>query len=245
MKTNRIWILLALTINLGCNQPKNQQEKTSTSTNEKDSISIIIKPYENSRNVTEYEIPVLKGTNIRHGIQKRYYLHGSIYSEIPYVHGKREGMAKTYYPATTSESPAVWKEQPYKNNELNGICYRYHRNGKLQAEYEYKDGLPAVGLKEFNTSGKPINLPTLILSKSNTNVYYYVTAQMSDHEKNVDYYVGDLVEGKYMPENLKGLQVKNGVGEILLPLNTKKVTITAEMSTEYKNKYLVSKTISF
>jgi len=245
MKINRILVLLALILCLGCNHSKNRPGKSSDVKNEKDSISIITKPYKNSRNVTEYEIPVLKGTNIQHGIQKRYYLHGSIYSEIPYVQGKREGIAKTYYPAAKDAKPAVWKEQPYENNELNGICRRYHRNGALQAEYEYKNGLPAVGLKEYTISGKPVKLPGLILSKNDAGVYYYVTARLSNNEKNVDYYIGDLVDGKYLPENLKGLQVKNGVGEILLPLNTKKVTITAEMYTEYRNKYLVSKTILF
>ena len=235
-------IILTIILFIGCNTSVNRQDISS---NENDSISIIIKPYENSRNVTEYEIPVLKGTKIRQGVQKRYYLHGSLYSEIPYVQAKREGLAKTYYPAALDNTPTIWKEQSYKNNELNGICHRYHRDGKLQAEYEYKDGFPAVGLKEYSTSGKPIKLPALILSKSNTGVYYYVTAQMSDNKKSADYFIGDLIEGKYLPENLKGLQVKNGVGEILLPLDTKKVTITAVMFTEYKNKYLVSKTISF
>ena len=245
MKTNLIPLLIAVILFIGCNNSKNKQNDTNALKSEKDSITIIIKPYENSRNVTEYEIPVLRGTNIRHGIQKRYYLHGSVYSEIPYIRGKREGVAKTYYPAATNKNPAVWKEQPYENNELNGVCHRYHRNGKLQAEYEYKDGLPAIGLKEYSTTGKPEKLPSLILAKNNAGVYYYVTARMSNHEKKVDYFIGDLIEGKYLPEKLKGLQVKNGVGEILLPLETKKATITAVMYTDYRNQYIVSKSISF
>lgn len=245
MKTNRILVLIAIFSCFGCHHAKNNQDKSRAVKDEQDSILIIVKPYKNSRNVTEYEIPVLRGTNVRHGIQKRYYLHGSLYSEIPYIHGKREGVAKTYYPAAVGKTPVVWKEQPYKNNVLNGICHRYHRNGKLQAEYEYKNGLPAVGLKEFNPSGKPVNLPVLTLSKSNANVYYYLNAQMSGNTKNVDYFIGDLIEGKYMPKTLKGLQVKNGAGEILLPLDTKKATITAVMYTDYKNQYIVSKSISF
>lgn len=67
----------------------------------------------------------------------------------------------------------------------------------------------------------------------------------NNFQKNVDYFVGDLVEGKYLPDNLKGMQVKNGVGEILLPPETKKVTITAVMYTGYQNYCIVSKTISF
>ena len=245
MKTNHILLFITFILCISCANPGKQQNSINNLESEKDSIIIVTKPYKNTDNVTEYEIPVIRGTGIKHGIQKRYYLYGSLYSEIPYVRGKREGMAKTYYPAAKSESPAIWKEQPYKNNALNGICRRYHRNGKLQAEYEYKDGLPAIGLKEYTTSGKPVKLPVLTLSKSNTGVYHYVTARLSDNEKDVDYFVGDLVEGKYFPKRLKGLQVKNGIGEIVLPLDTKKVTITAVMYTEYQNCYITSRTISF
>ncbi len=211
---------------------------------EREGISIVTRLYENSATAIEYEIPVVKGTNIKHGIQKRYYRHGSIYSEIPYLAGKKEGIAYTYYPVTGNTEPVVWKEQPYINDKLEGICKRYHRDGKLQAEYEYKKGLPAVGLKEYYQSGNPVNLPELILSKTKTLEYFYVTARLSDGTQNVDYFIGDLMEGKFLPENLKGLQVVNGVGEILVPLTTKQVTITAVEFTSYKNRYIVSKSIT-
>jgi len=245
MKLPGILVLIVVIIFAGCDNFQNRNQKSNHVKSTTDSIIVVKKPYKNTQNVTEYEIPVLRGTGIKHGIQKRYYLHGSLYSEIPYVHGKREGIAKTYYPSALGEQPAVWKEQPFINNALNGTCRRYHRDGELQAEYEYKDGLPATGLKEYYPSGKSVKLPSLILTKSNAGVYYYVTARLSENKKDVDYYVGDLVEGKFLPPRLKTLQVKNGIGEILLPLDTKKVTITAEMYTDYQNRYLISKTISF
>ena len=245
MKPYGILVFVVMALFTGCNNLENKQQKSINIKSKSDSIVVVTKPFENAPDVTEYEIPVIRGSGIKHGIQKHYYLHGSIYSEIPYVHGKREGLANTYYPAAPGKRPAIWKEQPYIKNALNGTCRRYHRNGELQAEYEYKDGLPATGLKEYYPSGKPVKLPSLILSKSNAGVYYYVTARLSKNEKNVDYYVGDLVEGKYLPPRLKTLQVKNGIGEILLPLDTKKVTITAVMYTDYQNRYIVSKTISF
>ncbi|MBN1986558.1 MAG: hypothetical protein JW761_09660 [Prolixibacteraceae bacterium] len=225
-----------------CNQP---QKETIKKDSVPDGISVIKKPYKNSPNVIEYEIPVVKGTDIKHGIQKRYYQHGSLYSEIPYLAGKRNGIAYTYYPVTGNAEPVVWKEQPYKDNQLDGICKRYHSDGKLQAEYEYKNGLPATGLKEFYQSGNPVKLPGLILNKTRTANHYYVTARLSDGTKNVDYFIGDLVEGKYLPENLKALQVVNGEGEILVPLTTKKITITAVTFTDYQNRHIVSKSITF
>jgi len=245
MKPYQIIPIIVVILFSGCNKQKDGQEANNYVKPADDGISIIRKLYKNSAIAVEYEIPVVKGTNIRHGTQKRFYLHGSVYSEIPYVAGKRNGIAYTYYPAAEKVKPAVWKEQAYVNDKLEGLCKRYHRDGTLQAEYEYKNGIPATGLKEYYPSGKPVKLPSLILSKGNAGVYYYVTARLSDNEKDVDYYVGDLIEGKYFHPGLKGLQIKNGVGEILLPLDTKKVTITAVMYTEYQNCYIVSKTVSF
>ena len=219
--------------------PTPQNNKTSI-----DSIQIIKKTYKNSPNVVEYEFPVIKGTNKRHGIQKRFYLHGSIYSEIPYINGKREGTALTYYPADPDNKPAIWKEQSFVNNMLDGICKRYHRNGTLQAEYEYKNGLPAIGMKEFSESGQPVKLPYLILTKNKTYDGYYVTARLSNNLQMVDYYIGNLVEGKYLPEGLKGLQVKKGIGEIVVSNTTKSVTISAVYISRFRNKCIISKTIN-
>jgi len=73
---------------------------------------------------------------------------------------------------------------------------------------------------------------------------YYVTARLSNNKENVDYFIGNLIEGKYLPDGLKGLQVKNGLGEIVVDTSKKKVTITAAYISRYRNRCLVSKTIS-
>lgn len=241
MKT--FWLLLlSLIVICSC---VNQTETPDESDTKDEGIEIITKLYENSESAIEYEIPIVKGTTIKHGIQKRFYQHGSLYSEIPYVAGNREGIAYTYYPVNENEEPLIWKEQSFANNKLEGICKRYHRNGKLQSEYEYKNGLPGTGLKEYYQSGNPVDLPDLVLNKARTLENFYVSAKLTDGTKDVDYYIGDLIEGKYLPGNLKGLQVVNGLGEILVPLNTKKITITAVMFTEYDNRYIVSKSLTF
>ncbi|HBL77328.1 MAG TPA: hypothetical protein DD458_19030 [Prolixibacteraceae bacterium] len=192
----------------------------------------------------EYEIPILKGTNLRHGIQKRYYSHGSLYSEIPYVRNERSGIAYTYYKAYKGEKPAVWKEQPYVNGKLNGICKRYYENGKIQAEYEYKDGMPAVGLKEYSESGGDIKLPELSVKSAPTERYYYVTAQLSKPVNKIIYYTGELVEGRFMPENLKKMQERDGTAEILIPKDVAKVTVVATFNTRLSNECILAKTIS-
>lgn len=241
MKLNFLCFFAILLIVCACNStPKKQQPKPDK--NENDSITVVRKPYKNTTDVIEYEIPVLKESNIKHGVQKRFYRSGSLYSTTPFKYGKREGIVYTYYQAVEGANPVVWKEQSYKNNMLNGICKRYHRDGQLQAEYEYKDGMPGVGIKEFNQSGNPVVQPSLVLTKNKGASGYHITAQLSKKRKNVKYYLGKLEEGKYLPKGLKSLQVRDGKGEAIVG-NYKQVTITAVYTTRYSNKGIVSKTI--
>ncbi len=242
MKLNLAFLLVLATFIYSCNT-KPTPSVTEDAKSENDSIDVVLKPYENTKDLVEYEIPILKGTSIKHGIQKRFYRSGSLYSAIPYTNGKRQGTAYTYYLAAEGVKPAVWKEQNYTNNVLNGICKRYHENGTLQAEYDYKNGNPGTGLKEFSQSGKPVKQPALIVSANRTASGYYVSARLSNSHKNVDYFIGNLVEGKYLPKGLKGLQVKNGLGEVMVGTSEKSVTITAVFTTRYRNKCLLSKTI--
>ena len=243
MKPHLIVIFLTIILFSNCSKPvKNTTSEKNTILIK--NIQIIKQAFKGSTDLIEYEIPVKTGTKIRHGIQKRYNRLGSIYSSIPYVNNKREGIAFTYYSATTIHEPQVWKEQSYRNNELDGICRRYHRNGNLQAEYEYKNGNPAIGLKEFTESGKPIIFPAIILTKSQTADGYYLSVRLSNGQKNVDFFYGDLIEEKYLPVGLKGLQVINGLGEIVIYNKPKSATITAVYTTKYQNKCIVSKTIT-
>ena len=242
MKLSFFTVILLFVLASCTTRPKTQDAETVNA--EPDSIQIIQKLYKNTTDLIEYEIPVLRGTSMKHGIQKRFYRHGSLYSAIPYDHGMKVGTAYTYYPAAEGVKPVVWKEQSYKKNVLNGACKRYHKDGILQAEYEYKNGNPAIGLKEYSQSGKAIKQLTLILSANRTATGYYVTARLSNNTKKVDFFIGKSVEGKYLPDGLKGLQVKNGLGEIIVDASKKKVTITAVYMSRYRNRCLVSKTIN-
>ena len=225
------------------NQGAKRMEQAAQEKAEKDSILIIEKPFPNNPSKIEYIIPVLKETNLRHGIQKRFYPHGSLYSEVPYILNERNGMAYTYYKAYKGAKPAVWKEQPYVNGKLNGICKRYYENGKLQSEYEYKDGMPAIGLKEYNESGEEIKQPVLTVKCAPTERYHYVTAQLSKKAGKVTYYTGDLVDGKYFPGNLREIQDRDGIAEVLIPKEATKVTIVAVFYTRLSNECILAKTI--
>ncbi len=235
-----VLFLVSSCLNQGAKRLEQQMKEKA----EKDSIFVIKKPFANNPSRIEYEIPVLKGTNLRHGVQKRYYSHGSLYSKVPYFRNKRNGIAYTYYKAYKGEDPKVWKQQPYEKGKLNGTCYRYYKNGNLQSEYEYKEGMPAIGLKEYDKSGKEIKQPVLTVKNSPTKRYYYVTAQLSKPVSKVKYYTAELVEGKYLPGNRKEIQDRNGIAEVLIPREgNNKVTVIAVFYTRLTNQCILAKTI--
>jgi len=242
MKLKLIVIFSAVLCTSSCST-KTKNNSTSETKTENDGIEIVYKPYKHTTDLIEYEIPIVKGTSIKHGIQKRYYRNGSLYSTIPYLKGIREDTAYTYYLGTEGVKSKIWKQQVYENDKLNGICKRYHDNGELQAVYEYKNGLPAIGLKEYSRTGKELEQPQLILNSNRVQSGIYISAKLTKPMSNVDFYLGELVEGKYFPENLKGLQIKNGVGEVIVDASIMSVTITAFYSTRYSNRGLVTKTI--
>lgn len=249
MKTRSILINLCVFTFLfttSCFNKSAKQEATGKDeVNANDSTEILRAVFKTNKKKIEYEVSVRKGTKIKHGIQKRFYPHGSLYSKINYKDGKKSGMAYTYYQEYSGAEPKVWKAQPYTDSKLNGICKRYHKNGKIQAEYEYYKGYPAIGLKEWKESGDPVKLPRLKISKEVINHQTYLSVKMSNNAKSVKYYEGNLLDGKYVTKNIIPLSTKNGVGEFTIPhTSTKKsVTIIALISTRYRNKYYVAETV--
>ena len=120
------------------------------------------------------------------------------------MNNKKHGKRYTYH-----STGKVWKEQSYVEGKLDGICKRYDRNGKVSAEYMYKAGLPAVGLKEFTNLGKERVQPTLKIQKIDqvASAHKYklklsLTGENLKRIKSVEFYMGDLIEGKYFHKNL-------------------------------------------
>lgn len=248
MKNLALLIGLLLILSVSCiNQGAKRLEQEQKLKAEQDSITIFEKPFQDDPSKIEYRIPILKGTKLRHGVQERYYRHGSVYSKIPYTKNIRHGIAYTFYKAYNDDEPKIWKKQPYVNGKLEGTCCRFYKSGKLQAEYEYNKGLPAVGLKEYKESGELINQPYLKVNSSPTDRYYYITAELSKPKSKVTFYTGELVDGKYMPANMKKLQERDGVAELLIPkdaVKKKTATVVAVFYTRLNNKCILAKTVN-
>ena len=141
---------------------------------------------------------------IRHGVSKRYTKSGKLAETINYVENKKDGVRLTYH-----STGKVYKEQPYKEGRLNGICKRYDREGRITAEYEYKNGLPGVGMKRYTNLGKERPDPIIKIVKNDnirtTSNYVLSISLVGDGAKSVksvEFFEGQLIEGKYFHKNL-------------------------------------------
>lgn len=196
--------------------------------------------------------PSKEGKGIRHGKSIRYTKSGKVAEVINYVENKKEGKRLTYH-----STGKVYKEQTYLNNKLDGVCKRYDRDGKIVAEYSYKGGLPAVGLKEYTNLGKERPAPVLSIQKVDnirTNNTYKVICSLSGDGakriKSVEFYQGDLLEGRYQHRNLKGLTKISGKKaelSIALPKGAsvnKTINFVAVAKTSSGLKYILQKKIT-
>jgi antitoxin component YwqK of YwqJK toxin-antitoxin module len=61
-----------------------------------------------------------------------HYTNGQLWWEIPWVNGRRHGIAKCWY----SDGQLMW-ETPYVNGEKHGIGRCWYENGQLRLEIPY------------------------------------------------------------------------------------------------------------
>jgi len=238
-------VLFLMSVIFSCSNQQNKPQQVAELT-ENDSIDIVKTPYANDPRKTEYETPVLKTSRLRHGIVKRFYLEGCLYSEIPYKNGQMEGTGYTYYQSKNGEKPKVWKEQVFVDGKLTGLCKRYHENGKIQAEYEYKEGNLGIGMKEFTKEGIEIQQPELVVNSFNSGGQIVIKASLSKPANNVEYFAGSLIDGKFLNPKAKTLIINDGFAFYGVPSEntSKQQTISATFTTGFASKCLISKTIN-
>ncbi|MCK5601108.1 hypothetical protein KAR91_04510 [Candidatus Pacearchaeota archaeon] len=85
------------------------------------------------------------------------YLDGGPAKTLVYEEGKiPDGSVKVYYP--TGE---LFREDNYKNNQLDGISRSYYQNGILKDEAYFKNG-EMIRIKQFNESGSLMQEGTFV-----------------------------------------------------------------------------------
>ncbi len=226
MKMKNIFLTSALVFAIilgGCQNSGSKKGTTKAPKN--DSIRIVTKHFrDNPSSPIEWKIPMKlnkEGKFVRNGIAIRYTKSGKIAEKIPYVMGVKEGTRLTFH-----STGKVYKEQPYKNGKLNGTCKRYDREGKLTAEYPYRNGLPGIGLKEYTNLGKVRPVPYISVEKKDqlrSQGRYVLVLTLkgkgAERIKSVQFYHGQLIEGKYFHKNLMPARnISSKKGEIIFEI---------------------------
>ncbi|MEP2026200.1 MAG: toxin-antitoxin system YwqK family antitoxin [Reichenbachiella sp.] len=182
---------------------------------------------------------------VKHGLSKSYYKDGNLQFEIEYENGKKNGASKLHY-----ANGKVRRKTTYKNGIKNGPKISYFENGNISSSITYKEDLPSSDLKEYLKSGKELSsypeLKYKVVDRLNTTGEYLVKFYFTKDNKRADFYMGELVEGKYfneyslskLPEyKYEGvLSWKPYIGEFIM----KKIPIVGRVKTKRGN-YLYRK----
>ncbi len=180
----------------------------------------------------------------RHGLAKSYYKDGSLRQQIDYHNNVKHGLAITYY-----ENGNKFQETPYYNGEIHGIQKKYRLNGKLMAEVPYNYGQPCAGLVEYLLNGnKKKRYPTInIRAVDNliTSNEYSLILSLSDGNKNVKFYSGQLTDDGCMPHYAIDLGV-SAPGEIEVKYELpeqhfvmEELNFIADVKTKLGNPYII------
>ncbi len=204
---------------------------------------------------------------LRNGISKTYDEQGRLQSTAEFVNDSLEGWmitynpndgkisAKAFYRDDKQNGPVtlyyvggqLYREEKYVDGRLDSIVKTYWIDGKLQAELEFKRGSPGLGLKEYDQNGNTIQHPKLIIEEVNELRFsnaYKLKIYVSDHSTNVDYFLGDLIDDKFLDQD--AIKVNDRDGVAILQYNIlkhhkikKRLGISARVRTEYGNTLLL------
>lgn len=149
-----------------------------------------------------------------HGVSKRYSKSGSLQFLDSYVDGRKNGKSLQFYP-----DGQAMRETNYINGQKNGTAKVFWATEELSSSITYREDLPANDLKEFMKSGKEKKYETLliqVIDELNTSGEFTLKITFSKNAKRADYYIGELIDGKYFAEHeLAKIPEKNGVGMLI------------------------------
>lgn len=180
-------------------------------------------------------------------IYREYFNNGQIFQEIRSVNKLREGLVKKYH-----KDGVLYDEIPYVKGKIHGTEKKYRRSGDLMAEIPYHEGNLCKGLKEYTVDGKlKKRYPEIIITPIDNilkDESYTVQISLSDGSKSVEYYEGDLTDGKYIGDDAgKVWETSNGVGKLQFKIVRgmfimEELNIIAKVKTIQGNYYITEKT---
>lgn len=248
-----------------CNFIKQKAGTEKSKTPSKDETRIVRRYFEDGSIKSEISV---KG-NLRDGITKNYSKYGYLMSEVSYVNNKKDGPAVNYYSSGKVHSKLMYKNgvkngdsfwyyksgkvfriNPFINGKLDGIQKFYYENGGIMAEVPYKNGQPGLGTKEYTEKGELMkNYPTIKIEKLD-QVYQHqsiiLKMHLSNNSTRVKFYIGNLMDGRYLDENTPGVSERGGVGtkEYRVTPGTEKtenINIIAVYTTNFGMPYVTQK----
>jgi hypothetical protein len=208
------------------------------------------------------ESPIKNG--LRNGLVKNYSEQGRLLSTAEYVNDYRNGwvinystengkpMLKAMFKDDIQQGPVIqyykegmlFRESTYVKGRVDGVVKTFWPDGKIKAENYFKMGKPAIGLKEFDNKGNLITkYPQIVIEVVDQTAIVnkaIVTISLSENADEIEFFLDDLFEGKYIPDNAYKLRVNDGIAYIDYPVPSgsafkKKISIIAKFRTELGN----------
>jgi hypothetical protein len=184
--------------------------------------------------------------SVPHGITKRYYKSGQLLEESEYRNGVQHGLTKMYH-----ENGKLSSITPYDSGRIHGIKKKYRKDGMPAYEAPYHYDQPCVGLTELYLSGRPVdNYPKIVITpkdellKSNM---FTLELSLSDKSNLVEFYKGELTNGKYIGAGAQEIYMSKGVGKLFYVIppggfQMEKLNIIAKVKTDLNNYYITKTT---
>ncbi|MFC2115348.1 toxin-antitoxin system YwqK family antitoxin [Bacteroidota bacterium] len=259
---DRTTLLIFVTIALVSSCSRVKQEETSQSSDS--GIRVVKEYYPDGSLKSETEAL----GQLRHGDSKEYRKNGTLESVITYENNRKQGKAMNYYPDGKTvkaeviyvdgykhgeskwyyPSGKIYRKTPYVRGVIQGIRSTYYEEGPLQAEIPYLNGQPGMGLKEYSISGIQKEFKGVIVFREkdmiNLDNTFRLSISLSDKNRNVEFYSGELSEGRFWNEKLTPITTENGIGILDFYISRgsykmETINIVAKVKTSLDNYYII------
>ncbi len=270
MKGSNLKILLIISGLLiflsSCNELFKKSGKDNLSSGKQSDIKIVKEYFDNHHLKSEISV---RG-KVRQGITKNYNKSGNLISEVNYSNNKLDGLSTNYYASGKVHSTIMYKNSekngesiwyyedgkvfrvtPFTDGKIDGIQKFYFEDGKPMAEVPYKNGQPGIGTKEYSKEGNLIKKYPVIKFEEINHIFvedkFILKVKLSNNSYRVEFFHGNLIEGKYLPDNLVEIPDKRGICtfEYYVPpgyVKMEKLNIVARYKTDYGLPYILQKT---
>lgn len=142
---------------------------------------------------------------------------GNLETECSYKNDKKEGAFKSYY-----KDKKIFQHFFYKEGEMDGAQKVYYSNGQTKKIFYKKNGFAGTGLLLYQENGEEIKDNNQLIIKEINELAltgkYKIQCKFSKSSKYDKFYIGDLVDGKYLSIGLFPVKIENGAFEHALTI---------------------------